>query len=75
MIEDFYVPEDLDEARHLADLLTPARTKALMVLRDGPARYSNHTSYAGPTVYWQSADWLSQRGLVTIGDGKSPWPR
>ena len=61
-----FVPEDLDGAIALAGALTSSRSKALLVLTEGPARRSSYaTSYSG-TVYWQSADWLAEHGLATI---------
>lgn len=69
MLDDGFWPEDVEAAKELARNLTRARIKALAVLDVRcTARYSNATSSIKGTVYWQSADWLSQQGLVRIGD-------
>lgn len=55
--------------------VTPAMRRALDLLADGPARYSNYTGRGmsnhegkelGRAVYWQSADQLAAAGLVTF---------
>ena len=49
--------------------LTAPRRTALLVLYDldpCPARYSNRTDLEDLEVYWQSADWLVQKGLARL---------
>lgn len=66
--------------RHAPPKLTPARRKALDVLRRSyprSARISNVTAYATAStpayVYWQTARWLVAESIATWEDGPEPF--
>lgn len=49
--------------------LSPGRRRGLEVLarvHPNPCRRSNDTSLAVGYVYWQTVDWLEERGFVTV---------
>lgn len=49
--------------------LAPGRRRAVEVLaarHPEPCRRSNDTSLGVGYVYWQSVDWLEERGYVTV---------
>jgi hypothetical protein len=50
--------------------ITPARRNGLAVLVEwGSARTSNRTASGTGVIYWQTADWLRRRRLVTRSMG------
>lgn len=67
MIEDFFVPEDIDEAERLAREIGQAqRVKTLLKLRERPLRRSQVTSLAKGTIYWRLGDRFVEDGLATV---------